>query len=187
VHCTFDECNRTTNCSFHRDQTWPPGDCAESAEDLGRVVHSIVDPDTIFSWPSIRDAVEYGVIEGPESKTGVQALLTASRHGGRSSSRRGARRLCAGRQFDRRCRLVDSPHIKYGAAGQDPRDGFDSGTQGELLVWSYDDCAPPVTRRQLATPVMAHCLSSESVRIAVEGVSTSCSHASFMDERALQP
>ena len=41
-------------------------------------VTSFVDPDTAHGvGPSIRDAIEAGVIPGPRMKTGVQALLTA--------------------------------------------------------------------------------------------------------------
>ena len=191
VHCTFDDVQSNDELFFHRDQTLAALVSAQNLQKILRAgVTSIVDPDTIFSMgPSIRDSVEYGVVEGPRIKTGVQALLTAV---GGTAGRLIPDEGCAG--YAQIVNSVDDVilwtrrHIKYGADWiKIHATGSIPGHKGELLVWSYDELrAACDTAHELATPVMAHCRSSESVRIAVEAGVDLILHASFMDERALQ-
>ncbi|MEO5840117.1 MAG: amidohydrolase family protein [Acidimicrobiales bacterium] len=191
VHCTFDDVQSNDELFFHRDQTIAALVTAQNLQKILRAgVTSIVDPDTIFSMgPSIRDAVECGVIEGPRIKAGVQALLTSV--GGTAG------RLIPDEGRAGYAQVVNSVddiilwtrrHIKYGADWiKIHATGAIPGHRGELLVWSYDELrAACDTAHELATPVMAHCRSSESVRIAVEAGVDLVLHASFMDERALQ-
>jgi imidazolonepropionase-like amidohydrolase len=191
VHCTFNDVQSNDELFFHRDHTMAALVTAQNLQKILRAgVTSIVDPDTIFSMgPSIRDAVECGVIEGPRIKTGVQALLTAV--GGTAG------RLIPDEGRAGYAQVVNSiddvvlwtrRHIKYGADWiKIHATGSIPGHRGELLVWSYDELrAACDTAHELATPVMAHCRSSESVRIAVEAGVDLVLHASFMDERALQ-
>ena len=191
VHCTFDDVQSNDELFFHRDQTLAALVTAQNLQKILRAgVTSIVDPDTIFSMgPAIRDSVEYGVVEGPRIKTGVQALLTAV--GGTAGrlipdeGRAGYGQVVTSIED---IVLWTRRHIKYGADWiKIHATGSIPGHRGELLVWSYDELrAACDTAHALATPVMAHCRSSESVRIAVEAGVDLVLHASFMDERALQ-
>ena len=191
VHCTFDDVQSNDELFFHRDQTLAALVTAQNLQKILRAgVTSIVDPDTIFSMgPSIRDSVECGVVEGPRIKTGVQALLTSV---GGTAGRLVPDEGRAG--YGQVVNSIDDivvwtrRHIKYGADWiKIHATGSIPGHRGELLVWSYDEMrAACDTAHALATPVMAHCRSSESVRIAVEAGVDLVLHASFMDERALQ-
>ena len=79
LHSTFDDVQSNDELFFHRD---PVMSALVTTQNLQKIlrsgVTSFVDPDTAHGiGPSIRNAIEAGVIEGPRMKTGVQALLTA--------------------------------------------------------------------------------------------------------------
>jgi imidazolonepropionase-like amidohydrolase len=60
------------------------------------------------------------------------------------------------------------------------------GRPGELTVWSLDEIrAVTETAHALDTPVVAHCRSAESTRIAAEGGVDLILHASFLDAAAV--
>ena len=79
LHCTFDDVQSNDELFFHREPTMVALTTAQNLQKIRRAgVTSFVDPDTAHGvGPSIRDAINAGVITGPRMKTGVQALLTA--------------------------------------------------------------------------------------------------------------
>ncbi|MEL0139548.1 MAG: amidohydrolase family protein, partial [Acidimicrobiaceae bacterium] len=79
LHCTFDDVQSNDQLFFHRNPTMVALTTAQNLQKILRAgVTSFVDPDTLHGvGPSIREAINAGVIEGPRMKTGVQALLTA--------------------------------------------------------------------------------------------------------------
>ena len=79
VHCTFDDVQSNDELFFHRDHTLAALIAAQNLQKLLLAgVTGFCDPDTLFSMgPSLRDAVDAGVVEGPRMATGVQALVTA--------------------------------------------------------------------------------------------------------------
>ena len=191
LHSTFDDVQSNDELFFHRD---PVMSALVTTQNLQKIlrsgVTSFVDPDTAHGiGPSIRNAIEAGVIEGPRMKTGVQALLTAV--GGTAG------RLIPDEGTVGYAQIVNSVdevimwtrrHIKYGADWiKLHATGSLPGRAGELMVWSREEVrAACNAAKDLGVPVMAHCRNPESVKIcAEEGVSLIL-HASFMDDEGLE-
>ena len=191
LHSTFDDVQSNDQLFFHRDPTMVTLTTAQNLQKILRAgVTSFVDPDTLHGvGPSIRDALNAGVIEGPRMKTGVQALLTAV--GGTAG------RLIPDEGTVGYAQIVNTVdevitwtrrHIKYGAdwikihaTGSIPHH------KGELLTWSADEMrAACDTAHELGVPVMAHCRNAESIRVSAEAGVDLILHASFMDEVALE-
>lgn len=191
LHCTFDDVQSNDELFFHRDQTMVALTTAQNLQKILRAgVTSFVDPDTAHGvGPSIRDAIEAGVISGPRMRTGVQALLTAV--GGTAG------RLIPDDGTVGYAQVVNSVddvilwtrrHIKFGADWiKIHATGSIPGRPGELMVWSRDEVkAACDTAHDLGIPVMAHCRSPESTRICAEAGVDLILHASFIDDDGLQ-
>lgn len=191
VHCTFDDVQSNDELFFHRDPTMVALVAAQNLQKLLRAgVTSFVDPDTAHGvGPSLRNAIEAGVIEGPRMRTGVRALLTAV--GGTAG------RLIPDEGTVGYAQIVTSidevvlwtrRHVKYGADWiKIHATGSLPGRTGEVLVWSADELrAACETAHTLGVPVMAHCRNADSVRACAEAGVDLILHASFMDDGALE-
>ena len=191
VHCTFDDVQSNDELFFHRDHTLAALIAAQNLQKLLLAgVTGFCDPDTLFSMgPSLRDAVDAGVVEGPRMATGVQALVTAV--GGTAG------RLIPDTGVVGYAQVVTTVdemiqmtrrHIKYGAdwikihaTGSIPRH------KGELLAWKPEELkAVCDTAHELETPVMAHARSAGSTQACAEAGVDLILHASFMDDAALE-
>ena len=191
LHSTFDDVQSNDELFFHRD---PVMSALVTAQNLQKIlrsgVTSFVDPDTAHGiGPSIRNAIDAGVIEGPRMKTGVQALLTAV--GGTAG------RLIPDEGTVGYAQIVNSVdevvmwtrrHIKYGADWiKLHATGSLPGRPGELMVWSREEVrAACNAAKDLGVPVMAHCRNPESVKICAEEGVDLILHASHMDEAGLE-
>ncbi len=191
LHCSFDDVQSNDELFFHRDATLSALVTAQNLQKVLRAgVTSFVDPDTAHGiGPSIRDAIEAGVIEGPRMKTGVQALLTAV--GGTAG------RLIPDEGTVGYAQVVNSVdevtmwtrrHIKYGADWiKLHATGSLPGRSGELMVWSREEVrAACDAAKDLGVPVMAHCRNAESVQICAEEGVDLILHASYMDDSGLE-
>lgn len=191
LHCTFDDVQSNDELFFHREPTMVALTTAQNLQKIRRAgVTSFVDPDTAHGvGPSIRDAIEAGVISGPRMKTGVQALLTAV--GGTAG------RLIPDEGTVGYAQIVNNVdevilwtrrHIKYGADWiKIHATGSIPGHKGELLVWSRDELkASCDAAHELGVPVMAHCRGTESVLAAAQSGVDLILHASFMDDAGLE-
>ncbi len=189
-HSTFDQPASNDELFFHREPTLA---ALLTAHNLPKILRSgctsIMDPDTIFRiGPSIRDALNAGLIEGPRMSTGVTALLTSV--GG-----------TAGRL------IPDEGEIGYAAVVRTPaemvtetrrqiKQGADwikihaTGSvptkRGELQVWTLQEMTVVCdTAHALGTPVVAHCRNASSTRDAARAGVDLIYHASFLDDEAL--
>ncbi|MEG3587153.1 MAG: amidohydrolase family protein [Actinomycetota bacterium] len=191
LHCSFDDVQSNDELFFHRDPIMVALVAAQNLKKILRSgVTSFVDPDTAHGiGPSLRDAINANVIEGPRMKTGVQALLTAV--GGTAG------RLIPDDGTVGYAQVVNSKddvikwtrrHIKYGADWiKIHATGSIPGKPGELLVWNREELrAACETAHELSIPVMAHCRGAESVRVCAEEGVDLILHASFMDEQGLE-
>jgi len=191
LHCTFDDVQSNDELFFHRDPTLVALTTAQNLQKVLRAgVTSFVDPDTAHGvGPSMRDAIDAGVIEGPRMKTGVQALLTAV--GGTAG------RLIPDDGTVGYAQIVNSVdevimwtrrHIKFGADWiKIHATGSFPGSGGERLVWSRDELrASCEAAHDVGVPVMAHCRNAESVLVAAEVGVDLILHASFMDDAGLE-
>lgn len=191
VHCTFDDVQSNDELFFHREPTMAALVAAQNLQKMLLAgVTSFVDPDTAHGiGPSLRDAIEAGVVEGPRMKTGVQALLTAV--GGTAG------RLIPDQGTVGYAQIVNSVdevitwtrrHVKHGADWiKIHATGSVPGRPGELLVWSRDELrAACDAAHELGVPVMAHCRGADSVLAAAECGVDLILHASFMDEAGLE-
>ncbi|MSW19985.1 MAG: amidohydrolase family protein, partial [Actinobacteria bacterium] len=153
-------------------------------------VTSFMDPDTAWGiGPSVRDAIDCGVIDGPRMKTGYQALLTAV--GGTAG------RLIPDEGRTGYAQVVNNTdeivmwtrrHIKYGADWiKIHATGSVPTRKGELLVWTEDEMkASCDTAHDLGIPVTAHCRSDESTAAAVRAGVDLILHASYITEDTVQ-
>jgi len=191
LHCSFDDVQSNDELFFHRDPTMVALTTAQNLQKILRAgVTSFVDPDTAHGiGPSLRDAIDAGVAEGPRMKTGVQALLTAV--GGTAG------RLIPDSGTVGYAQVVNSVddvitwtrrHIKYGADWiKIHATGSVPGHPGELLVWSRDELTASCdAAHELGVPVMAHCRNAASVQVCAEVGVDLILHASFMDEAGLE-
>ena len=191
LHCTFDDVQSNDELFFHRDPTMVALTTAQNLQKILRAgVTSFVDPDTAHGvGPSMRDAIEAGVIQGPRMKTGVQALLTAV--GGTAG------RLIPDDGTVGYAQIVNSVdevimwtrrHIKYGADWvKIHATGSLPGRPGEVLVWSSDELkASCEAAHEVGVPVMAHCRNPESVIACANAGVDLILHASFMDDAGLE-
>lgn len=191
LHCTFDDVQSNDELFFHRDPTLVALTTAQNLQKVLRAgVTSFLDPDSAHGvGPSIRDAINAGVIEGPRMKSGVQALLTAV---GGTAGRLIPDEGSAG--YAQVVNNVDEVimwtrrHVKYGADWiKIHATGSVPGRQGELLVWSRDELkASCDAAHELGVPVMVHGRNAESVRVAAEVGADLILHASFMDDAGLE-
>jgi imidazolonepropionase-like amidohydrolase len=139
--------------------------------------------------PSIRTALEVGLIEGPRMSTGVTALLTSV---GGTAGRLipdegdvGYARVVLSRDEmvleTRRQVKEGADWIKIHATGLIPN------RAGELQVWTLDEMrAVCETAHELGVGVTAHCRNAGSTRDAALAGVDLILHASFIDEAALE-
>ena len=190
-HATFDDVRSNDELFFHRDPTVAALVAGQNLTKMLRAgVTSFCDPDTLFSMgPSLRNAVEAGVVAGPRISTGVQALVTAV--GGTAG------RLIPDEGVVGYAQVVNTldeavmwtrRHIKYGADWiKIHATGLLPGRSGEVLCWSRDELrAVCDTAHDLGVNVMAHCRSPESVTACADAGVDLLLHASFMDEEGLE-
>ena len=191
VHSTFDEPRSNDELFFHRDHTLA---ALATAHHLPKMlfagVTSIMDPDTIFRMgPSIRTALEAGLIDGPRMATGVAALLTSV--GGTAGrlipdeGEVGYAHVVRTRDEmvleTRRQVKEGADWIKIHATGSIPN------RVGELQVWTLDEMRIICdTAHALGVGVTAHCRNAGSTRDAARAGVDLILHASFMDEAALE-
>ena len=189
-HATFDDVPSNDELFFHREPAMTALVAGQNLMKMLRAgVTSFCDPDTLFSMgPSLRDAVECGVVAGPRIRTGVQALVTAV--GGTAG------RLIPDEGMVGYAQVVNTldeavmwtrRHIKYGADWiKIHATGLLPGKLGELLAWSFDELkAVCDTAHELDTKVMAHCRNAESVKVCARAGVDILLHASFMDDEGL--
>jgi len=191
LHCTFDDVQSNDELFFHREAAMSALTTAQNLEKILRAgVTSFMDPDTAWGiGPSVRDAIECGVINGPRMRTGYQALLTAV--GGTAG------RLIPDEGRSGYAQVVNSTqeivmwtrrHIKYGADWiKIHATGSIPTRKGELLVWTEDEMkACCDTAHDLGIPVTAHCRSDESTAAAVRAGVDLILHASYISEDTVQ-
>lgn len=191
LHCTFDDVQSNDELFFHREAAMSALTTAQNLEKILRAgVTSFMDPDTAWGiGPSVRDAIECGVINGPRMRTGYQALLTAV--GGTAG------RLIPDEGHTGYAQVVNSTqeivmwtrrHIKYGADWiKIHATGSIPTRKGELLVWTEDEMrACCDTAHDLGIPVTAHCRSDESTAAAVRAGVDLILHASYITEDTVQ-
>ena len=190
-HATFDDVQSNDELFFHRDPATAALVAGQNLTKMLRAgVTSFCDPDTLFSMgPSLRNAVEAGVVAGPRISTGVQALVTAV--GGTAG------RLIPDEGVVGYAQVVNTldeavmwtrRHIKYGADWiKIHATGLVPGRSGEVLCWSRDELrAVCDTAHDLGVTVMAHCRSPESVTACADAGVDLLLHASFMDGEGLE-
>ena len=191
LHCTFDDVQSNDELFFHREPAMAALTTAQNLQKILRAgVTSFMDPDTAFGiGPSVRDAIDCGVIEGPRMKTGYQALLTAVGgtagrlipDEGRAGYAQVVNSIDEVIMWTRRQIKYGADWIKIHATGSIP------GHKGELLVWSYDELkAACDAAHALGVPVNAHCRSDESTRVAIEAGVDLILHGSFISEDTVQ-
>jgi imidazolonepropionase-like amidohydrolase len=191
LHGTFDDVQSNDELFFHREPAMAALTTAQNLQKILRAgVTSFMDPDTAFGiGPSVRDAIDCGVIEGPRMKTGYQALLTAVGgtagrlipDEGRAGYAQVVNSIDEVIMWTRRQIKYGADWIKIHATGSIP------GHKGELLVWSYDELkAACDAAHALGVPVNAHCRSDESTRVAVEAGVDLILHGSFISEDTVQ-
>ncbi len=189
-HITFGEPRSNDELFFHRPQSISALVAAFNVRKLLLAgVTGFLDADCIYDiGPTLRNAIEAGVVEGPRMKSGMNALLTAA--GGTAgrlipdSGSLGYARVVTDRNEMIR---VTREQIKHGADWIKIHvTGLVPGHKGELSVWTPDELRAVVdTAHALDTPVVAHCRTAESTRMAAEAGIDLILHASFMDEAAL--
>lgn len=190
VHCTFGDVASNDELFHHREPATAALIAGFDVQKMLRAgVTSVLDPDTIFGiGPSLRDAVDAGVVEGPRISTGVSALLTSvGGTAGRMIPDEGQAGYAEVVRTIEEMVTTTRRHIKAGAdwikihaTGSIPRH------RGELLVWTEDELrAVCDTAHALDTPVAAHCRSAESTQVAARAGVDLILHASYMDEAAL--
>ncbi len=189
-HITFGEPASNDELFFHRPQSTAAFVAAFNVVKLLRAgVTGFLDADCLYDLgPALRDAIDAGLVEGPRMRAGANALLTAA--GGTAgrlipdSGRLGYAHVMRDRAEMVR---VTREQIKYGAdwikihvTGSLP------GRTGELTVWTLDELRAVVdTAHELDTPVVAHCRSAESTRLAARAGVDLVLHASFVDDAAI--
>ena len=190
-HITFGEPSSNDELFFHRQPSTAMLLAAFNVPKLLRAgVTGFLDADCIFDLgPALRDGINAGIVEGPRMASGMNALLTSA--GGTAgrlipdSGTLGYAQVVGNR--DEMVRLTRQ-QIKYGAdwikihvTGSLPNQ------TGEATVWSLDELrAVTETAHALNTPVLAHCRSAHSTRLAAQAGVDLILHGSFMDEPALE-
>jgi len=190
-HISFGEPQSNDELFFHRPQTTSALLAAFNVRKLLLAgVTGFLDADCIFDiGPSLRDAIEAGVVEGPRMRSGMNALLTtAGGTAGRLIPESGT--LGYARVVGDRDEMVKATRqqIKQGADWIKIHvTGLVPGRSGEQSVWSPGELAAVVdAAHQLDTPAVAHCRSAESTLMAAQAGVDLILHGSFMDEPALE-
>lgn len=189
-HITFGEPASNDELFFHRDQSTAALVAAFNVQKLLLAgVTGFLDADCLWNLgPALRDAIEAGIVDGPRMKSGMNALLTAA--GGTAGRLIPDSGIAAyAHVMGSRDEMVRTTRqqIKYGADWVKIHvTGSLPNHDGELTVWTLDELRAVVdTAHDLDTPVLAHCRSAHSTRLAAEAGIDLILHASFIDEVAL--
>lgn len=190
-HITFGEPSSNDELFFHREQSSSALLAAFNVEKLLLAgVTGFLDADCIFNLgPALRDAIEAHVVTGPRMKSGLNALLTAA--GGTAGRLIPDSGVLGYAQIVRnRDEMVTMTRqqVKYGADWIKIHvTGLIPGQAGEVCVWNLDELKAVVeTAHELNTPVLAHCRSAQSTKLAAEAGVDLILHASFIDDSALE-
>ena len=190
THVTLGEPASNDELFFHRQ---PALAALLAGFNVGKVlragVTSIMDVDGLFDiGPALREAIASGMVEGPNMKSGLYALMTAV---GGTAGRMIPDEGTAGYAEVTRNRdemvVATRRQIKDGAdlvkihvTGSIPT------RRGEHQVWTLDELKTVVdTAHDLQTPVVAHCRNASSTRDAARAGVDIIYHASYMDDEAL--
>lgn len=189
-HITFGEPASNDELFFHRDQSTAALVAAFNVQKLLLAgVTGFLDADCLWNLgPALRDAIEAGLVEGPRMTAGMNALLTAAGGtAGRLIPDSGT--AAYAHVVSTRDEMVRTTRrqIKHGADWVKIHvTGSLPNHDGELTVWTLDELRTVVdTAHDLDTPVLAHCRSARSTRLAAEAGVDLILHASFIDEAAL--
>lgn len=190
-HITFGEPSSNDELFFHREHSQSAFLAAFNVPKLLRAgVTGFLDADCVYNLgPALRDAINAGMVEGPRMAAGMNALLTAA---GGTAGRLIPDHGTLGyahvvRNRDEMVQVVRQ-QIKYGADWIKVHvTGSVPNRAGELSVWNLDELKAVVdTAHALETPVVTHCRSAASTRMAALAGVDLILHASFIDESALQ-
>lgn len=190
-HITFGEPSSNDELFFHRQPSTAMLLAAFNVPKLLRAgVTGFLDADCISDLgPALRDGINAGLVQGPRMVSGMNALLTSA--GGTAgrlipdSGSLGYAQVVGTK--DEMVRLTRQ-QIKYGAdwikihvTGSLPNQ------VGEATVWSLEELRVVTeTAHALNTPVLAHCRSAHSTRLAALAGVDLILHGSYMDEAALE-
>lgn len=189
-HITFGEPRSNDELFFHRPQSTSALLAAFNVRKLLLTgVTGFLDAACIYDiGPALRDAIEAGIIEGPRMRSAMNALLTAAGGtAGRLVPDGGTLGYARVVQDRNEMIRVTREQIKYGADWVKIHvTGLIPGQRGELTVWTLDELQAVVdTAHELHTPVVAHCRTADSTKMAAEAGVDLILHASFMDQDAL--
>lgn len=189
-HITFGEPASNDELFFHRPASTSAFLAAHNVGKLLRAgVTGFLDADCLYDLgPSLRDAIDAGLVEGPRMRAGMNALLTSA--GGTAgrlipdTGSLGYARVVGDR--DEMVR-VTREQIKHGADWIKIHvTGLLPGKAGERSVWSDAELRAVVdTAHALDTPVVAHCRTAGSTTQAARAGVDLLLHTSFMDDEAL--
>lgn len=192
-HISFDEPHSNDELFFHRREGLSAIVAAHNVRKILRAgVTSLFDADTIFNVSlDVRDAIEGGLIEGPNMLCGGNALFTSV--GGTAGmlvpdegaigylkvTRTKDEIVTEIRQQAKRG--VD--WIKIHVTGLIPR----QREEGEIQVWSFEELKLAAdTAHDIGLPIVGHCRNAQSTRDAARAGFDMILHATFMDDEALE-
>lgn len=192
-HISFDEPHSNDELFFHRREGLAAIVAAHNVRKVLRAgVTSLFDADTIFSVSlDVRDAIEGGLVEGPNMMCGGNALFTSvGGTAGMLVPNEGAiGYLKVTRTKDeivteirqQAKRGVD--WIKIHVTGLIPR----QREEGEIQVWSFEELKLAAdTAHEIGLPIVGHCRNAQSTRDAARAGFDMILHATFMDDEALE-
>lgn len=192
VHCTFDDAAGHDELFYHRR----PGLAAiTTARNVRKIltagVTGFFDADSIFDLGiDVKEAVQYGVIEGPRMTVGGYALMTSV--GG------AAGRLMPDRGTMAYARLLSGKDEIVAEVRRQIKNGVDwikvhvtgsfahRRSEGEFVTFTMDELRTICDiAHDFGIPVAGHCRSARSVTMACEAGFDQIIHGTFMDDAAL--
>jgi imidazolonepropionase-like amidohydrolase len=191
THVTLGEPASNDELFFHRE---PAFAAMLAAFNVGKVlragVTSILDVDGIFNiGPALRDAIDCGIVEGPNMKAGAFALMTAvGGTAGRMIPDEGRAGYAEVTRTQEEMVLATRRQVKEGAdIVKIHATGSIPTRSGELQVWTLAELRVVVdTAHDLGVPVVAHCRNASSTGDAARAGVDIIFHASYMDDEALE-
>ena len=192
VHSTFDDAAGHDELFYHRR----PGLAAiTTARNIRKIltagVTGFFDVDSIFDLGvDVKEAVQYGVIEGPRMAVGSYALMTSV--GG------AAGRLMPDHGTMAYARLVSGKDELVSEVRRQIKNGADwikvhvtgsfahRRSEGEFVTFTMDELRTICDiAHDFGIPVAGHCRSAKSITMACEAGFDQIIHGTFMDEAAL--
>lgn len=193
VHCTFDDAAGHDELFYHRR----PGMAAiTSARNVRHMltagVTGFFDADSLFDLGvEIKDAIRYGVIEGPRMVVGGYALMTSvGGAAGRLMPDTGTMayaRMVRGKDEIvaevRRQIKIGCDWIKVHVTGSFAH----RRSEGEFVTFTMDELRTICdVAHDFGVPVAGHCRGAKSIKIACEAGFDQIIHATQMDDAALE-